>query len=409
MAGYRESFLSVDVPLPQFSPKLSSNILRSDRLRDQIFADYDNYTVVTNLVRRAPVFAALNINQGTLKTTKRKGFTLDKRIGSDFQLNNDYYLKNPWDKGHMAPREGAAWGASTAAAQARSNATFFYSNAVLQSEFLNKDEWRGLEAWVLELELAKGKRVSSFSGPIYGSWNRHIEPEGRRSAAIPAAFFKVVCFVNKDTDELDVRAFMMMHDNEALADRIGRRTYNLQTYQITVADIERFTGLLFPPEVAKANPLFFRRNAATARRLNISTFPEIIEVNGSNEIIAADFERFVVKDDDVNVYLAAAMPNPVGRDRNREWVSVLNLTDDDLDLSNWLLWDPLREVGKQLSGTLDSGNARTFKELDPIRLKNSGGIIELWDGEERVDRVDYRRKDASKPGIPIVFAYRTVP
>ena len=63
MAGYREGFLSVDVPLPQFSPKLSANILRSDRLRDQIFADYDNYTVVTNLVRRAPVFAALNIHQ----------------------------------------------------------------------------------------------------------------------------------------------------------------------------------------------------------------------------------------------------------------------------------------------------------------------------------------------------------
>ena len=64
MSGYEENFLGeVKLPLPKLSPRLEEFVLRKPELKDGVFADYINYTVVTNRHRRAPIFAALNIDQ----------------------------------------------------------------------------------------------------------------------------------------------------------------------------------------------------------------------------------------------------------------------------------------------------------------------------------------------------------
>ncbi|WP_051906353.1 DNA/RNA non-specific endonuclease [Methylomarinum vadi] len=84
----------------------------------------------------------------------------------------------------------------------------------------------GLEDWVYGLKLDSNGKITSFSGPFYGDFDRTIRPSGRREALIPAGFFKVVCFVNKETNKLDVRAFVIYQDEAALRDKSGRSLYN---------------------------------------------------------------------------------------------------------------------------------------------------------------------------------------
>jgi DNA/RNA endonuclease G (NUC1) len=206
---------------------------------------YPTYSVVANSSpdKRSPVIVCLNIDQALLKGTSRSDrWRIDPRIQFENQLDNDYYAFNPWDRGHMARRTSAAWGSSMRDAQYAADETFYYSNSALQHANLNQDEWLGLEDWVFGLELDKDGKITSFSGPIYGDFDRSIRPSGRRTALVPAGFFKVVCFINKDTEQLDVRAFVIYQDAEALADKSGRTRYDNQHYQVTVTEIEELTG-----------------------------------------------------------------------------------------------------------------------------------------------------------------------
>ncbi|MBB4287856.1 DNA/RNA non-specific endonuclease [Roseospira goensis] len=188
-----ESERRLVVDLPRFSPALEASILRTPALTGEVVAEYVNYSVVMNRQphRRSAVVAALNIDQTQVRDVRRSDrWRVDSRIGAAHQLDNDYYYDNPWDRGHLARRASAAWGRSNAAAGRASDETFYYSNATLQHKHYNQDEWLALEDWVLALDRLADGRVSSFSGPIYDSFVRSIEPEGRPLATVPSAFFK---------------------------------------------------------------------------------------------------------------------------------------------------------------------------------------------------------------------------
>lgn len=421
MAGYDETFLGADtlVPLPEFAPSLAGDVFRSDTLAAGHRADYVNYTVVMNRPRRSPILAALNIDRERIRSVPRSDdWDIDSRIGAEFQLDDDYYRDNPWDKGHLARRASAAWGDSVREARRASDETFYYTNASLQHANFNRDEWLAMEDWVLSLDEAAGGKVSSFSGPVWGDFGRSISPPGRQPAIIPSAFWKVVCFRNA-ADELDVRAFLMMQDEEALADRRGRRLFDFQNYQVTVSELEDLTGLQFAEPIYTANPLRFHVDEAAAEALNISHFPERIEVDAGHEIVAADDRRDFFADDMVPVYLAAAMVNPAGREQDGEWVSILNLGAVPVDLTGWMLSDTLRRplvLGAGVLGgdaVLQPGQAAAVRPVAPLRLANSGGTLALFqppgEGEERgprVDRVSWTEGEGREQGRPVVFAYR---
>jgi endonuclease G len=243
--GYRTDFLGVEVPFPTFTPELDQKVLRKQILTDEIYADYINYTIVMNADLRTPVFAALNIDQQKLKNVSQRGWRIDSRIGSENQLNNDYYAANPWDRGHLARRASAAWGDSLREAKQASDDTFFFSNASLQHENFNQDEWSALEDWVKDLSIDGTDKISVFSGPFFEPFVRSITPQGRTTALIPSGFFKVVAFINK-SNELDARAFIMRQDADTLLDKRGRRMFEFQRYQVSIMEIEELTGLLFP-------------------------------------------------------------------------------------------------------------------------------------------------------------------
>ena len=111
MPGYDPNFLAEPVPLPEFSPSIAGDVLHRSDLRDSVYADYVNYTVAMHRPFRTLLFAALNVNQKRYRKTDRaKRWRIDSRIGEENQLDNAYYRRNPWDRGHLARRETAGWG-----------------------------------------------------------------------------------------------------------------------------------------------------------------------------------------------------------------------------------------------------------------------------------------------------------
>lgn len=325
-------------------------------------------------------------------------------MGSENQLDNDYYVNNPWDRGHLARRAAISWGGTQREAQKASDNTFFFTNATLQHENFNQDEWLALEDWVLNLEEDSTDKISVFAGPIFGDFSRSITPPGRKSALIPSAFFKIVCFVNKNK-ELEVRAFIMYQDEEALKDKNGKKVFNYQRYQVTVTEIEELTGLVFPDEVVNKNPLFFNKNEEAKEKLGVTDTPERIEVDSRREIIAPGQKRTTVLDDKVPVYIAAALVNPSGDEKKSEWVSIINLSDQKIDLKGWRLEDP--EASLELSGKINPGEAIRISPLNPIELGNRGGSISLFNNKgERIDRVKYPQQNETTENVPVIFAMR---
>src|SRR5712671_448095 len=417
MTEYDSRFLGIELPLPKFSPARVGDILQLGSLAAGGLATYPNYAVTTDKKHRAPAFAVLHIDQKKFqKTTRSDNWQIDTRVGAEWQLDNSYYANNPWDKGHMADRESAGWGSSLREAQVAADETFFYSNACLQHMNLNQDEWLALEQWIMELKLVKNGRVTVFTGPVFGDTPRIVTPTGRPSAIVPVGFFKVICFINKTTSQLDVRAFVVYQDTDALKDLQGRKTFNFANYQSTITEIERLTGLLFPNEVYERNPLLFHENADAGARLNIRSFPERIDINQPSDIVHHDTRRIVVADDNVEVYIAAALVRPIDGPKD-EWVALANYENTLMDVKEWTLTDKAGHVLK-LTGVIEPGGSMVLRgaQLRPVTLPDNGGVITLFNAAgERIDLADYTKKDIdalrrAKPNrnLPLNFhTYRT--
>jgi len=430
MPGYAPDFLGISLPLPTFSAALIGDVLQRDELAPNpdgisILAHYPNYTLVTNRRLRTPLFSALNIDQNKFRISQGgKRWRIDSRIGADFQLNNDYYASNPWDLGHMARRASAAWGESGREAQRASDETYYFSNASLQHMNFNRDEWVGLEDWVKKLDIDTTNRISVFSGPIFGDFVRSITPEGRDTALIPSAYFKVVAFINT-AEDLEVRSFIMVQDEEAMHDRRGRSRIArendadmranggrpmqaFQRYQVSVTEIEERTGLIFPDQIPARNPLFFSGSSETAETHRISHFPERREVDSPDELINSESERrdFIL-DEREPIYIAAAMVNPIGAEKEGEWISIINLSGEPVNLAGWTLSD-MRRKSLNLDGTLPPGEAlRVGPPLASLKLGNKGGVIVLRnENGDRIDRVRYTPEQGKIEGRPVVFARR---
>ena len=408
MAGYNPHFLrDIHLPLPEFTTATSGQIAETTELREGIYADYINYTVVTNAKFRAPLYVALNVDQNKLRDTKRTDkWNLDWRIGGEFQLNNEYYRDNPWDRGHMARRANASWGETQRDAQRASDETFYYSNASLQHANFNQDEWVALEDWVLKLELDADGLITEFIGPIYGDFGRSISPSGLEPAIVPSGFFKIVCFKNKNTSNLDVRAFIMYQDEAALKDKNGKKVFNNQAYQVTVTEIEELTGLVFDDAIYENNPLFFTPENADAS-LNVVLTPERIEVSDSDEIIS-NKQRNTELDDVVEVYITAAMIDPEGSDKAGEWISIANYSNAIMDLSDWQLstLKSQRVALKNITASglqLRPGESVSLMTGNAFLMPNTAGVINLWnENGARIDRVNYI-KGMVKTGKVLLF------
>jgi endonuclease G len=109
------------------------------------------------------------------------------RAGMDFYTNdsvktssNEDYVKNEWDKGHMAPA------ADFNCDKVMLYKTFSYLNCALQNQYLNRGVWRMLE--LQEREYAKKEPTTIIIDVVFSKTSYKL-PTG---ATVPDGFFKII-------------------------------------------------------------------------------------------------------------------------------------------------------------------------------------------------------------------------
>ncbi len=412
--GFDPRFIGNDiiVEMPRLTPEISATVLQTPDMRDLIFLDYIHYTIVMNKSTRQPIFAASNIDQALFRHTERgDNWRVDSRAGRDNQLNNDYYKKNDWDKGHMVMRNNTAWGATQHEAQTADDESFYYTNAAFQHLNMNRDEWLGLEEEVVrKFAEDTNDKLIVFTGPIHGILDRQYERGWHDSVRIPSGFFKVICYHAKNSPhpkKLGVKSFAMFQDEEIIKDQRGRRSIKYKEYQVTVSELQQMTGLDFGVEIFDTNPLFYYDREERREDFNVGIFPERIPIDNATNIIDFDDVRLNQEHyESRNVAIISAMVNPKGDEKTGEWVTILNRTSKSINLKGWQMLDQ-KNRKLELNGTIKAGESITYmgKGLGKIKLTNSGGSLRLIDKDPcLIDHVTWTGLDVGRSeGVALLF------
>lgn len=431
--GYDPDFIGdgIHIPLPdptKFKTSLKKSVLkRPDTLRKGFFSDHIHFTLVMNKDTRQLIYSAANIDQGKfiekVPGEGKKSWSNVSAIGKENQLDNEYYkdrkvngveIPNPYDRGHMVMRFNNMWGANKTAVDKAGKATFVYANSSLQHENLNRDEWKEIELEIVrKLQDDTNNRLTVFTGPIYGDLDRHINLSDTDSARVPSGFFKVICYRRKNVPEeekLGVLAFAVFQDDQVLRDKKGGKTIKTnREYQVTISDIQNWTGIKFDKKLFNANPLFFIDDKVRNQKFHVSSTPERIPVRGSENIVSSGNQRrrSIEHLQDRRIVINSAMINPKGKESAGEWISLHNRGNRKTNINGWRLTDG---QGREaiLQGSISAGESTVLKGKNKgkVKLANTGGSLMLFDSHSRViDHVTWSKPQVKRLGEGIAFLF----
>ncbi|BDU06765.1 DNA/RNA non-specific endonuclease [Nocardia cyriacigeorgica] len=255
-AGYDVDFLGVGVDLPAIDPGLADDTFSLD---GSTTIAYTHFSLTLSTSRRFPRWVAWNIDGGDIKKLGRKGleFVLDPRIPAEFQVGNELYRDNRIDRGHIARRADLLWGPQPEAEQANKD-SFYYTNIAPQMDDFNQSSrdgvWGRIEDAVFADADVDNLRVSLIAGPVFRDDDRTY-----RGVRIPREYFKIVVYLDKG--ELQSRAFLLTQNLDQLE---ALDLDEFRTYQVTVPEIEKRTGLRFPEAVHNADTATTESTGRTA-------------------------------------------------------------------------------------------------------------------------------------------------
>lgn len=279
--GYQSGFLGkaeLEVGLPHLDAGLQAVAapLLQPKEGNRFALHYHNYSVVMHKHRRLPIFSAANVSFANRFDMNRPAdvWRRDPRILAEHQLENWYYARNNFDRGHMTRREDLEFGAKPAMALASAADTCHWTNCVPQhSRFnQNKEIWHGIERYVLEQSILGGEvNAQIITGPILDDGDPDY-----REIQYPVQFWKVVAAV---TPEKKLFATAYIASQVEVIAQFGIETTEApfgpyKTFQTKIAEIERLTGLTFvcgagdSERLRDIDPL---KNAKPRRRRRSST------------------------------------------------------------------------------------------------------------------------------------------
>lgn len=252
--GYDPGFMGVKLPLPQptkallpFAAKLKG--------ADEIELKYHYYTVIQHAIRKMPMVSGINVNGNPLMRlddSKREDDWLrDNRIDREAQLNEAFYTKSGFDRGHMSRREDANWGETAEDAKRFADLTCMHTNACPQAPKLNRSTskglWGKLEKVILEegakQESGAAAKISVFNGPIFAENDPVF-----KGIQVPMEFWKLVVWRDAKK-KLKATAFKLSQahvvgdiDFEALD---FDKNMEFQEFQCSIESLSKLTQLDF--------------------------------------------------------------------------------------------------------------------------------------------------------------------
>lgn len=428
--GYDPEFIGdgINIPLPTFNRSLAQSVLRvPDKLRDGIYSDHIHFTLVMNEHTRQLIYSAYNIDQSRFREkvagSGKRSWRNDRDIGNENQLDNDYYkdrkdpqgdtIHNPYDRGHMVMRFNNMWGDTDEESNKAGKATFIYANSSLQHENLNRDEWKALEEKIVrDFKHDANDKLAIFTGPIFGDFDRHVNLSDQDSARVPSGFFKVICFRKKESnprEELGVLAFAIFQDDTVLRDKKGGRTIKTnRSYQVTISELQNWTGINFGQQLYDMNPLFYHDLEGRRENYNVPSIPERIPV-GSETIVSSseDTRRDIVHMAERRIIINSAMIDPEGNERAGEWISLHNRGSSETNINDWVLVDG-QDRRVTLNGNIGAGESLVLRgeNKGTIQLSNSGGSLMLYDEHGcLIDHASWSGVQVRRTGEGMAFVF----
>ena len=158
---------------------LLTPVLATAQLRDSVRIKTDIYEVIYSEKLESPRWVQYTVlcPNGTASSSGMDFYTNDSVKTS----SNEDYVKNEWDKGHMAPA------ADLNCDKEMLHKTFSYLNCALQNQYLNRGVWRMLE--MQEREWAK-KETTTVTINLVFDKTSYTLPTG---ATVPNGFLKTIC------------------------------------------------------------------------------------------------------------------------------------------------------------------------------------------------------------------------
>lgn len=263
--GFDDHFMGVYVPMPSPSPSLLKHLAPLINSPGSYTLKYPNFSTLHHAVRHVPIVSGINVPKAMRheelgKGTRDDHWYRDKRIDFDVQLNDAFYEKSGFDKGHLSRREDAEWGTSIDAAKRAADMTCSYANAVPQVPALNRaafgfhGKWGELEKELLEQgvkgESGKSARICVFNGPLFAA-----DDPVFKGIQVALSFYKVVVWFDGDGK---LRTTCYKLSQEEFVGQIDfvevlRFDEVFKTSQVPIRQIQRITGLKFHPTIVKAD------------------------------------------------------------------------------------------------------------------------------------------------------------
>lgn len=209
---------------------------------------YHNFSVVMHKDRRLPIYSAANVSFGNRFDMSRPTdvWRRDPRILAEHQLENWFYARNNFDRGHMTRREDLEYGATAKAALISAADTCHWTNCVPQHARFNqnKEIWQGIERYILEQSILSGEvNAQIITGPVLDGGDPDY-----KEIQYPLQFWKVVAALVPKTNKLFATAYIASQE-EVIA-QFGIEVTEVpfgayKTFQTKISEIERLTGLSF--------------------------------------------------------------------------------------------------------------------------------------------------------------------
>lgn len=196
-----------------------------------------NYAIQYNDTTKTSFFVVEHVTKESISgTAKRKDdFRPDTQIAKEFEATLADYAAagSTYDRGHMAPA-----GDNTINEKVMSE-SFLLSNMVPQVANNNRGIWKQLETKVRDYVVA-GNEVYVASGPIYDAGYKTI---GAGKVGVPTRLYKIIVDVKGN------KASAYIFPNETLPVK------DLEKYKVTIADVEKATGINFNPKLPAGSKL----------------------------------------------------------------------------------------------------------------------------------------------------------
>ena len=248
--GYQVDFLGDDelrVPLPRLNELQARDVVESKD--GEKVLKYRHFSVVLSKRRKLAYYSAANLDGDDMRRPKRvKKFRLDPRVKKNQQAGEALYASNDLDRGHMIRRLDPSWGSSDIAKQANRDSNFF-PNIGPQHKDLNRRVWLDLEDHILSNTDEENAKVSVFVGCVF---DEDDPPHQDSGIKVPMGFWKVVASTarrrrgRRNVRELQSQAFVFFQDHLVQQSDLELIFGGIEgVQQITVAELERITGLDF--------------------------------------------------------------------------------------------------------------------------------------------------------------------